>query len=82
LTEKIRKRLLSLPTITVLDTQKIQKLTKSSPDVKTMPQSQKELIQQINPLQKQIEATSPNIVWQNQRGNIIYDPERAVLKSW
>lgn len=82
LTEKIRKRLLSLPTITVLDTQKIQKLTKSSPDVKTMPQSQKELIQQINPLQKQIEATSPNIVWQNQRGNIIYDPERTVLKSW
>ena len=82
LTEKIRKRLLSLPTITVLDTQKIQKLTKSSPDVKTMPQSQKELIQQINPLQEQIEATSPNIVWQNQRGNIIYDPERTVLKSW
>ena len=81
LTEKIRKRLISLPTITVLDTQKIQKLTKSSPDVKTMPQSQKELIQQINPLQEQIEATSPNIVWQNQRGNIIYDPERSLLKS-
>ena len=81
LTEKIRKRLISLPTITVLDTQKIQKLTKSSPDVKTMPQSQKELIQQINPLQKQIEATSPNIVWQNQRGNIISDPDRSLLKS-
>lgn len=46
-----------------------------------MPQSQKELIQQINPLQEQIEATSPNIVWQNQRGNIIYDPERSLLKS-
>ena len=81
LTEKIRKRLLCVPTIAVLDTQKIQNLTKSSPDVKTMPQSQKELIQQINPLQKQIEATSPNIVWQNQRGNIIYDPDRSLLKS-
>ena len=81
LTEKIRKRLLSLSTIIVLDTQKIQKLTKSSPVVKTMPQSQKELIQQTNPLQEQIEATSPNIVWQNQRGNIIYDPDRSLLKS-
>ena len=50
--------------------------------VKVMPNSQKEAIKQINPLQGQIEATSPNIVWQNQRGNIIYDPERAVLKSW
>ena len=81
LSEKIRKRLLSLPIITVLDTQKVQKLTKNSPDVKNMPKSQKELIQQINPLQEQIEATKPNIVWQNQRGNIIYDPERALLKS-
>ena len=82
MTEKIRKRLISLPTITVLDTQKIQKLRKNSPNVKTMPKSQKELIQRINPLQEQIEATKPNIVWQNQRGNIIYDPEKAFLKSW
>lgn len=82
LTEKIRKRLLKLPNISILDTQKIQKLKESPVRVKVMPNSQKEAIKQINPLQEQIEATSPNIVWQNQRGNIIYDPERAVLKSW
>ena len=82
LSEKIKKRLLKLPNIPVLDTQKIQKLKESPVRVKVMPNSQKEAIKQINPLQEQIEATSPNIVWQNQRGNIIYDPERAVLKSW
>ena len=82
LSEKIKKRLLKLPNIPVLDTQKIQKLKESPVRVKVMPNSQKEAIKQINPLQGQIEATSPNIVWQNQRGNIIYDPERAVLKSW
>ena len=82
LTEKIRKRLLKLPNISILDTQKIQKLKESPVRVKVMPNSQKEAIKQINPLQEQIEATSPNIVWQNQRGNIIYDPERTVLKSW
>ena len=82
LSEKIGKRLLKLPNIPVLDTQKIQKLKESPVRVKVMPNSQKEAIKQINPLQEQIEATSPNIVWQNQRGNIIYDPERAVLKSW
>lgn len=82
LSEKIGKRLLKLPNISILDTQKIQKLKESPVRVKVMPNSQKETIKQINPLQEQIEATSPNIVWQNQRGNIIYDPERAVLKSW
>lgn len=82
LSEKIKKRLLKLPNIPVLDTQKIQKLKESPVRVKVIPNSQKETIKQINPLQEQIEATSPNIVWQNQRGNIIYDPERAVLKSW
>ena len=82
LSEKIKKRLLKLPNIPVLDTQKIQKLKESPVRVKVMPNSQKEAIKQINPLQEQIEATSLNIVWQNQRGNIIYDPERAVLKSW
>lgn len=82
LSEKIKKRLLKLPNIPVLDTQKIQKLKESPVRVKVMPNSQKETIKQINPLQEQIEATSPNIVWQNQRGNIIYDPERTVLKSW
>lgn len=82
LSEKIKKRLLKLPNIPVLDTQKIQKLKESPVRVKVMLNSQKETIKQINPLQEQIEATSPNIVWQNQRGNIIYDPERAVLKSW
>ena len=82
LTEKIRKRLLKLPNISILDTQKIQKLKESPVRVKVMPNSQKEAIKQINPLQEQIEATSSNIVWQNQRGNIIYDPERTVLKSW
>ena len=82
LSEKIKKRLLKLPNIPVLDTQKIQKLKESPVRVKVIPNSQKEAIKQINPLQEQIEATSPNIVWQNQRGNIIYDPERAVLKSW
>ena len=82
LSEKIKKRLLKLPNIPVLDTQKIQKLKESPVRVKVMPNSQKEAIKQINPLQGQIEATSPNIVWQNQRGNIIYDPERTVLKSW
>ena len=82
LSEKIKKRLLKLPNIPVLDTQKIQKLKESPVRVKVMPNSQKEAIKQINPLQGQIEATSPNIVWQNQRGNIIYDPERSVLKSW
>ncbi len=82
LTEKIRKRLLELPNISILDTQKIQNLKESPVRVKVMPNSQKETIKQINPLQEQIEATSPNIVWQNQRGNIIYDPERTVLKSW
>ena len=82
LSEKIGKRLLKLPNISILDTQKIQKLKESPVHVKVMPNSQKETIKQINPLQEQIEATSPNIVWQNQRGNIIYDPERAVLKSW
>lgn len=73
---------MKLPNIPVLDTQKIQKLKESPVRVKVIPNSQKEAIKQINPLQEQIEATSPNIVWQNQRGNIIYDPERAVLKSW
>lgn len=82
LSEKIKKRLLKLPNIPVLDTQKIQKLKESPVRVKVIPNSQKETIKQINPLQEQIEATSPNIVWQNQRGNIIYDPERVVLKSW
>ena len=82
LSEKIGKKLLKLPNISILDTQKIQKLKESPVRVKVMPNSQKEAIKQINPLQEQIEATSPNIVWQNQRGNIIYDPERAVLKSW
>lgn len=82
LSEKIKKRLLKLSNIPVLDTQKIQKLKESPVRVKVIPNSQKETIKQINPLQEQIEATSPNIVWQNQRGNIIYDPERAVLKSW
>ena|GEM_PF-561419 len=82
LTEKIGKRLLELPNISILDTQKIQNLKESPVRVKVMPNSQKETIKQINPLQEQIEATSPNIVWQNQRGNIIYDPERTVLKSW
>ena len=82
LSEKIGKRLLKLPNISILDTQKIQNLKESLVRVKVMPNSQKEAIKQINPLQEQIEATSPNIVWQNQRGNIIYDPERTVLKSW
>ena len=82
LTEKIRKRLLELPNISILDTQKIQNLIESPVRVNVMTNSQKETIKQINPLQEQIEATSPNIVWQNQRGNIIYDPERSVLKSW
>lgn len=82
LSEKIRKRLLKLPNISILDTQKIQKLKESPVRVKVIPNSQKETIKQINPLQEQIETTSPNIVWQNQRGNIIYDPERTVLKSW
>lgn len=82
LSEKIGKRLLKLPNISILDAQKIQKLKESPVRVKVMPNSQKEAIKQINPLQEQIEATSPNIVWQNQRGNIIYDPERVVLKSW
>lgn len=82
LSEKIKKRLLKLPNISVLDTQKIQNLIESPVRVNVMTNSQKETIKQINPLQEQIEATSPNIVWQNQRGNIIYDPERAVLKSW
>ena len=72
---------MKLPNIPVLDTQKIQKLKESPVRVKVIPNSQKEAIKQINPLQEQIEATSPNIVWQNQRGNIIYDPERSLLKS-
>ena len=81
LTEKIRKRLLELPNISTLNTQKIQNLKESPVRVNVMTTSQKETIKQINPLQEQIEATSPNIVWQNQRGNIIYDPERSLLKS-
>ena len=72
---------MKLPNIPVLDTQKIQKLKESPVRVKVIPNSQKDTIKQINPLQEQIEATSPNIVWQNQRGNIIYDPERSLLKS-
>jgi len=44
--------------------------------------SQEQLVRKVNPLQKKIEKTAEDIVWQDKRGNILYDPEKSLIQSW
>ena len=59
LSEKIKKRLLKLPKYSSLGYSKNSKLKESPVRVKVIPNSQKEAIKQINPLQEQIRGNKP-----------------------
>lgn len=77
----IEKKLKVFRNISSLDRDKVKKLIKHDEVIKDLTVSQKKVIDWASPLQKQIEATEPDIVRQGKRWNIIYDPEKSTLKS-
>ena len=49
--------------------------------IKPLSERQDQLVQQIPELQKKIEETRSDVVWQWKRGNIEYNPEKSTIKS-
>ena len=82
LTMEITKNLASISTVSFLDSWKINKLIQNPIQIKSLSSSQEQLVRKVNPLQKKIEKTAEDIVWQDKRGNILYDPEKSLIQSW
>lgn len=79
--KKISKRLSQLKNFPIFDNEKIQKLIKPQ-QIKPLTEKENELVQTVPELQRKIEETKSDIVWQWKRGNIEYDPEKSTVKSW
>ncbi len=80
-TEKeIVKRLSKLNVLPVFDKEKIQKLMKPQ-EIKTLKEKENKLVQEVPELQRKIEETRSDVVWQWKRGNIEYNPEKSTIKS-
>lgn len=79
--KKISKRLSQLKNLPIFDNEKIQKLIKPQ-QIKPLTEKENELVQTVPELQRKIEETKSDIVWQWKRGNIEYDPEKSTVKSW
>ena len=76
----IVKRLSKLKVLPVFDNEKIQKLLKPQ-KIKSLTENESKLVQQVPELQKKIEETRSDVVWQWKRGNIEYNPEKSTIKS-
>ena len=80
-TEKeIVKRLSKLKALPVFDKEKIQKLMKPQ-EIKPLKGKENKLVQEVSELQREIEETRSDVVWQWKRGNIEYNPEKSTIKS-
>ena len=80
-TEKqIVKRLSKLKVLPVFDKEKIQKLMKPQ-KIKQLTEKESKIVQEVPELQRKIEETKSEVVWQWKRGNIEYNPEKSTIKS-
>ena len=78
--KKIKERLSKLKTLPIFDKSQIDKLMKPQ-TIKTLKEHEKKVVKEIPALQKKIEETRDDIVWQWKRWNLVYDPEKWTLKS-
>lgn len=78
--KKIQEILSQLSLPSVIDSEKIQKLLQPQ-SIQELTPLETGITTQIPLLQKQIESTMSEVVWQGKRGNISYHPDTSTLSS-
>ena len=79
--KKIKERLSKLKALPIFDKSKIDELMKPQ-TITTLKEHEKQVVKELPDLQKKIQETRDDIVWQWKRWDIVYDPEKWALKSW
>ena len=80
--KKISNKLKKIKISPQIDKNKIIELSSQWQEIKNVSEEETKIIKWIPELQKQIEDTKDNIVWQDRRGDIVYNPEKSTIKSW
>ena len=78
--KKITEKLSQLKIMPVFDKEKIEKLMKPQ-KINELKGKEHEIVREMPKLQKEIEDTKSDIVWQWKRWNIEYNPEKSTIKS-
>ena len=79
--KKIKERLSKLKVLPIFDKSKIDELMKPQ-EITTLKEHKEQVVKELPDLQKKIEETRDDVVWQWKRWDIVYDPEEWTLKSW
>ncbi len=77
----IQQKLAQLQNLPDLDKNSIATLQTQQQTIKPLTQHEEKLVPQVSAIQKQIEATMSEVVWQGKRGNLTYDPEQSTISS-
>jgi len=77
----ISKKLAWIKKMPLFDVEKIKSLQKKQ-EIKNLKKEEREVVVNTSKIQKLIEGTKDDIVWQWKRGNIEYNPEKSTIKSW
>jgi transcriptional regulatory protein LevR len=67
--------------INSIDINTIESKTAEEVKMRKLTQKEKKTYQVSEETLKKIESTQENVVWQDQRGNITYDPEKGTIAS-
>ena len=78
--KKITEKLSQLKIMPIFDKEKIQKLMKPQ-KINELTKKENKIVQEIPEIQRKIEDTKSDIVWQWKRWNIEYNPEKSTIKS-